>query len=464
MCSKRKETMKSIRQALLPAILCAAFGPPAIAAAPDTEAVEFYNQKLNHYFVTASAAEARGIDAGAAGAGWSRTGRSFPAWTRQADAPADAQPVCRFYSAGANSHFYTASAGECASLRAQEALERNAGRGVRGWAFEGVAFYVQGPQSGSCAGGTTPLARAYNNGFTNGEGSNHRFIDDPSLMEVMSERGWTVEGTVMCAQAKRSGGNANLPPTATDFTSLAGTWEGDARWKSQNRGRETRAAEPLTLTIAEDGTVAGEGFGCTFEGTMTRGDGFRSHFEASLSASGCTVESFNGEYRFTHLERHDDAVRLLMKRGHGAVEAMIDARLTLGAEPPPPDEPGFGAVEGDWVGTIAWNATQTPTGGTPTAVAVNQALDLAISATGAVTGSGFGCAFTGTLAPAEPEGTFTGTLTASGCTEAIFDGDYAATLVAGDPAGLQVDLSRQFEDATIVIEAQIAGALDPKAP
>src|SRR5262245_19357275 len=89
----------------------------ARAATPDTEAVEFYNTALGHYFVTTSASEALGIDAGAAGPAWVRTGRSFQAWSAAAVAPAGAQAVCRFYSSGANSHFYTASADECLELR-----------------------------------------------------------------------------------------------------------------------------------------------------------------------------------------------------------------------------------------------------------------------------------------------------------------------------------------------------------
>jgi len=73
-----------------------------------------------------------------------RTGRSFAAWLQQASAPPDAQPVCRFYSTGANSHFYTAEASECTSLKALEASQRaaaaQAGEAFTGWAFEATAF------------------------------------------------------------------------------------------------------------------------------------------------------------------------------------------------------------------------------------------------------------------------------------------------------------------------------------
>src|SRR5512140_1225993 len=115
-------------RALLPAMLAMSFSAAAASAAPpDTEAVEFYNTFINHYFVTATASEAQIIDSGGAGPGWLRTGRSYPAWLDKASAPTTAQPVCRFYSTGANSHFYTASADECAQLKQLEAAERALG-------------------------------------------------------------------------------------------------------------------------------------------------------------------------------------------------------------------------------------------------------------------------------------------------------------------------------------------------
>ena len=51
----------------------------ATAAPPDTQAVEFFNLNLGHYFITADASEAVGIDGGSAGPGWTRTGRGFGA-------------------------------------------------------------------------------------------------------------------------------------------------------------------------------------------------------------------------------------------------------------------------------------------------------------------------------------------------------------------------------------------------
>ena len=52
-----------------------------------TAGVEFYNRGLDHYFLTASASEASGIDVGAAGANWSRTGKNFKVFPDGEHAP-----------------------------------------------------------------------------------------------------------------------------------------------------------------------------------------------------------------------------------------------------------------------------------------------------------------------------------------------------------------------------------------
>ena len=105
---------------------------PAAATPSDTSVIEFYNTLLNHYFVTANAGEAAGIDAGAAGPGWSRTGETWRAWL--AGPLPNAAEVCRFYGTieinpatgqrwGPNSHFYTLEAPECAVRQTRPRLD-----------------------------------------------------------------------------------------------------------------------------------------------------------------------------------------------------------------------------------------------------------------------------------------------------------------------------------------------------
>lgn len=452
--------MTAFRGPISALILAASF--PVAASAPDTEAVEFYNSAIGHYFITATALEVRGIALGAAGEGWVRTGRSFRAWLDNSTAPADARPVCRFYSPGANSHFYTANDGECQTLKDLEAAERSRGGEVRGWTYEGIAFYVQAPTLQGCPAGTVPIGRSYNDGIATGEGSNHRFMDDDDLKALMAARGWIIEGTAFCAVPKPTGTNAELAATTTAFDALVGTWRGDARWEVDNRGRDSRRSAPLELTLAADGTISGAGSGCTFAGRVASGDGFRSLFRATIAASGCSDASFNGTYRPLYLERYGAGTLMVeMKRGEGADEASIEAQLTSGAATPTLPAGSFAAIAGDWVGTVGWIARSATKDSDRTRTAVNRSLALAVSPAGALSGNGYGCALSGSLGlPFGGESSFRGTLTASGCENASFNGLYAHAKVGRDRgARLEIDFKRESSEGSEHDYEEIEGSL-----
>ncbi len=161
----------------------------AICAQPTpgvTLVYEFYNTGLRHYFRTASAEEAAAIDRGSAGPGWIRTGDNFYAYNAGSNSPG--LDVCRFYTFGANSHFYTAFANECAGLKAPNS----------GWIYEGLSFRIPLPQGGACSAGTIPVYRLYNNRFQFTD-SNHRFTTVLANIAPLQAQGWTYEGVVFCA-------------------------------------------------------------------------------------------------------------------------------------------------------------------------------------------------------------------------------------------------------------------------
>jgi hypothetical protein len=161
----------------------------AICAAPSPNVVivyEFYNTTLRHYFRTANAAEAAGIDRGAAGPGWVRTGDNFYAYAARSNNPG--ADVCRFYTFGANSHFYTAFPQECADLKSPSS----------GWTYEDLAFRIPLPSGSTCAAGTIPVYRLYNNRFQFND-SNHRFTTAVSEIPALQAQGWTLEGVAFCA-------------------------------------------------------------------------------------------------------------------------------------------------------------------------------------------------------------------------------------------------------------------------
>lgn len=160
----------------------------------ETTALEFFNTLLGHYFMAAGPDEIDNILHGRAGPGWELTGQSFKVWPVTAPDPgfAGGVPVCRFYgvpAGGPNSHFFTASADECAIVK------RNGG-----WFYEGTGFYIRPVQpNGDCLFGELQVNRAYNLGAARND-SNHRFTTSDSTLRAMGARGWAVEGTVMCAQ------------------------------------------------------------------------------------------------------------------------------------------------------------------------------------------------------------------------------------------------------------------------
>lgn len=169
------------------ALAAAQAAAPPVAAAEATAtpattapAIEYYNAAFDHYFVTSLPDEIAKLDSGAIG-GWSRTGESFAVF---AGGSAHAA-VCRFFSASfapKSSHFYTALANECSTLR------QNAD-----WQFEGVVFEIDLPDaSGTCTAPRVPLYRMYNNG--QGGAPNHRYTTSSAVRASMVARGWTPEG------------------------------------------------------------------------------------------------------------------------------------------------------------------------------------------------------------------------------------------------------------------------------
>ena len=145
------------------------------------KAIEYRHADWDHYFVTSSPDEIAKLDAGVFG-GWARTGETFDVYPVGTPGTSN---VCRFFStsfAPKSSHFYTASAEECDSVK------RNPD-----WQFEDVVFAVAVPDSiGGCRALTSPVHRLYNNG--QGGAPNHRYTTSLSTRAAMVASGWTSEG------------------------------------------------------------------------------------------------------------------------------------------------------------------------------------------------------------------------------------------------------------------------------
>jgi hypothetical protein len=217
------------------------------ASAAILEATEFYNAATKHYFITTSLTEAAGIDGGAAGEGWSRTGGGFTVYSLPTDGLGDTVPVCRFYARGSNSHFFTANKLECADLRFTEDLQRQRSSAVfQGWEFEGVAFYAVATRAGFCPAGRAPVYRFYNQRGTQND-SNHRFTTDVAEGLALAKLGWKDEGIAFCSLSTSN----PLPLTINDSNESCGV------------------AFPLTRTLTYDVIVSGVGVSGAIE-TQTR--------------------------------------------------------------------------------------------------------------------------------------------------------------------------------------------------
>ena len=163
-------------------------GTSAPPTATKITVVEYFNAGFGHYFMTADADEIAGLDAGAFGGAFVRTGRQFNGWNA---ATAGTVPVCRFFTTPGtfgtkSSHFYTANQAECDGLK----LNPN-------WIYEKIAFHVAVP-AGACAAGSTPIYRMYNNGQT--AAPNHRFTTEFTIyQDFTTTKNWSPEGTAFCS-------------------------------------------------------------------------------------------------------------------------------------------------------------------------------------------------------------------------------------------------------------------------
>ncbi len=160
---------------------------------PWVRAVEYYHAALDHYFLTASAADIEALDSGRA-AGWARTGEHFAVGSnRWSFSGIEGAKACRYRlpPAVGDSHFFSVSADECAGLPARipgATLESDA-------AFHAAAA---DPATGACPAydddgfmiGLRPVYRLWNGRLD----SNHRYTTRPEIRAAMEARGYVAEG------------------------------------------------------------------------------------------------------------------------------------------------------------------------------------------------------------------------------------------------------------------------------
>jgi hypothetical protein len=165
-------------------------GATASATALPVTAVEYYNPALDHYFMSALQPDIDALDTQRI-PGWRRTGFSFKVFPSQASGGAGASPVCRFYipPEHGNSHFFSASPAECATVLQKIGTDPN----FSGYIYETPnAFYIALPDTttGACPAGMIPVYRLWNHRAD----SNHRYTTDLAIKAQMIAAGYIAEG------------------------------------------------------------------------------------------------------------------------------------------------------------------------------------------------------------------------------------------------------------------------------
>lgn len=161
----------------------------AVFATP-VSVIEFYNASLDHYFITWAGDEIAKLDAGTVIKGWTRTGKSFPAY---ASPQTGTSAVCRIYipPGKGDGHYFGRDTVECNTTMA-----RNPNFILESASF----FHLSLPTAGICPADLVPVYRV----FSNRADANHRYTTDRAVRDQMVAAGWLAEGdgtdaVVMCA-------------------------------------------------------------------------------------------------------------------------------------------------------------------------------------------------------------------------------------------------------------------------
>jgi uncharacterized delta-60 repeat protein len=162
-------------------------------------AIEFYHAALDHYFLSPSPREVAELDLGVH-RGWVRTAQSFHVYGSPEAAPAGFVAACRFYIPPdkGDSHFFSASADECATVAANIATNPD----YSGYVYETrAAYFVALPDAaGVCPPTTIAVYRLWNGRSD----SNHRYTIDSNIKAQLLAQGYVAEGygpeaVAMCA-------------------------------------------------------------------------------------------------------------------------------------------------------------------------------------------------------------------------------------------------------------------------
>jgi uncharacterized delta-60 repeat protein len=165
-------------------------GPFVVAAADFVPVIEYYDARLDHYFITADRTEFSALDHGLFD-GWVRTGQAFHAWTAGLPAPSRVKPVCRVYgnpAMGLDTHFYAISEDYPAGCEGLLTPQNSGAWILETW----DAFRIDVPiaPNATCPDGEVPIYRLWNQRLD----TNHRYTTSIATRDLMVAKGYAAEG------------------------------------------------------------------------------------------------------------------------------------------------------------------------------------------------------------------------------------------------------------------------------
>lgn len=235
-------------------VVAALWGLLAMSASAQTvDVIEYYNASQDHYFVSSLQDDISALDSGRL-KGWVRTGRIFAAYPAPS---ATASPVCRFYipPAQGDSHFYSASAVECAQTAAKFPTFIEESPSV---------MYIDLPDAttGACPAGDIPVYRVWDNRAD----TNHRYTTDPAVRAQMVMKGWIAEGygadqVIMCAPLRVPSALAYDAGSSVKLEQLIG----DCDWQHYDYADQTGTCVPTASRTVSRYNILGNDIGHSFE-------------------------------------------------------------------------------------------------------------------------------------------------------------------------------------------------------
>ena len=182
-------------------------------------ATEFYNAKLDYYFLTSRNLEKQGLSASP---DWIETGNTFEV----SSAPVSGTvPFHRFFfpevalNGTRGSHFYTANEADVVALKGLNPTNAS----IRGKpVYEGIDGYVGTAESGTCKSGA-PIYRLFRGQVRFPDNPNHRFTSSSSNYDRFAANGYSQEGIAFCAIRLLTATEVFTPTLSYAFKGLSGT-------------------------------------------------------------------------------------------------------------------------------------------------------------------------------------------------------------------------------------------------